>query len=95
MTAADEICDRVAFIVEGRIALVDRPRDLRLRHGERRVRVEYLGAEGVEWKEFPLAGLPDNAEFLQLLGGREIQTLHTLEATLEEIFIRVTGRGLS
>ncbi len=41
MTLADELCDRVAFLVDGRIAALDAPRELRLRHGRRAVAVEY------------------------------------------------------
>ena len=40
MTTADELCDRVAFLVDGHIAAVDAPRALRLAHGRRVVRVE-------------------------------------------------------
>lgn len=95
MTVADELCDRVAFIVEGRIALIDRPRELRLKYGAPRVRVEFQGDSGIERREFPLSGLGDDAEFIDLLRSREVQTLHTLEATLEDVFIQVTGRVLS
>ena len=94
MTVADELCDRVAFIVDGRIRLIESPRDLKLAHGERTVRVEY-GLDGhTERREFPLAGLADNEQFLDVLRRGSIQTLHTKEATLEDVFITVTGRGL-
>jgi len=67
MTVADELCDRVAFIVDGQIRLIDRPRELKLRYGQARVRVEYRSVNGSESREFPLAGLGDNAGFLDLL----------------------------
>lgn len=35
MTIADELCDRVAFIVDGQIQLIDSPRALKLRHGKK------------------------------------------------------------
>lgn len=41
MSVADELCDRVAFIVDGRIALIDSPRALKLKYGTANVRVEY------------------------------------------------------
>ena len=40
MTVADELCDRVAFIVDGEIRLVESPNDLKLAHGARTVAVE-------------------------------------------------------
>jgi fluoroquinolone transport system ATP-binding protein len=95
MSAADELCDRIAFIVDGRIACIESPRALKLQHGERTVRVEYRGHEGTEHADFPLDGLADNARFHQVLREREVQTIHTREATLSDIFIRVTGRQLA
>ena len=94
MTIADELCDRVAFIVEGRIQLVDAPRNLKLEHGRHSVRVEY-GRDGqTRQREFPLAGLGENREFARLLRRETIQTIHTQEANLEDVFIHVTGREL-
>lgn len=95
MTVADELCDRVAFIVEGRIPLIDAPRALKLEYGQPRVRVEYLANQHTERQEFPLQGLGDNADFVDLLRRTEVQTIHTQEATLEEIFIQVTGKSLA
>ena len=95
MSVADQLCDRVAFIVDGALACVDSPRSLKLRHGQRSVRVEY-GADGaVTSREFPIDGLGKNADFLALLRESEIETIHTQETSLEGVFIEVTGRGLS
>ena len=94
MTVADELCDRVAFIVDGEIRLIESPRELKLAHGERTIQVEYGIGGRTERREFPLLGLGESADFLELLRGGTIQTLHTKEATLEDVFIRVTGREL-
>ncbi len=94
MALADELCDRVALLVDGRIAQIDAPRALRLRYGAPRVRVEYL-CGGLRSAEFPLEGLADNQAFQRLLREAPIQTIHSREATLEDVFVAVTGRGLS
>ncbi len=94
MTVADELCHRVAFIVDGQISLINSPTNLKVSKGEKKVRVEY-GKDGAsEEREFALAGLADNQEFIQLLRSKSVQTIHTQEATLEEIFIAETGRNL-
>lgn len=94
MHIADELCDRVAFIVDGKLSLTDSPRELKLRYGKPEVRVEF-GLNGKnEQRDFELADLADNAEFLKLLRGGGVRTLHTQEATLENIFIQMTGRSL-
>jgi fluoroquinolone transport system ATP-binding protein len=95
MTVADELCDRVAFIVDGELAVVASPRDLKLRHARRVVRVEYQ--QGGERKALELR-LEDEREREQLIdvirrGG--IETMHTLEPSLEDVFLKVTGRELA
>jgi fluoroquinolone transport system ATP-binding protein len=95
MTVAAELCDRVAFIVSGQIVLVDEPRSLMVRHGRRTVRVEFRDNGTVRAREFELDGLGMNAEFLALLQERPIETIHTLDATLEDVFLTVTGARLS
>ncbi|MBK4732594.1 ABC transporter ATP-binding protein [Oxynema sp. CENA135] len=94
MTVADRLCDRVAFIVDGNIELIDSPKALKLQYGERKVRVEYGENSHLISRDFPLEGLGNNSEFLQILRDRDVQTLHTLETTLDNIFIEVTGRTL-
>ena len=42
MVTANELCDRVAFLVDGQMAALDSPRSLRLAHGRKVVRVEAL-----------------------------------------------------
>ncbi len=95
MVTATELCDRVAFIVDGEIKLIDSPRNLMLERGSRRVQLEYLQNGRVEREAFPLDGLADNQDFLDVLRTRDVQTIHTEEATLERIFIEVTGRPLA
>lgn len=95
MAVADELCDRVAFITDGTISVIDAPRELKVRHGNKTVRVEYAGNGGTEARDFPLESIGSNAEFLNLIRSRQIETLHSQEASLEDIFIAVTGRTLS
>jgi fluoroquinolone transport system ATP-binding protein len=94
MAVAAELCDRVAFLVDGRIALIDAPRDLMVRHGQRRVRVEYRADDGLRRAEFDMVSLGVDDGFIELIRGGTVETIHTLDATLEDVFLEVTGRGL-
>jgi fluoroquinolone transport system ATP-binding protein len=94
MSVAEELCDRVAFIVDGQITLIDAPRELKLRYGKRTVRVEFQANGHTQQRDFALEGLGQNGDFIRLLQGENVQTIHTQEATLEDIFIQVTGRSL-
>ena len=96
MGVADELCDRVAFITAGSIGVIDAPAALKKRYGQRAVRVEYLnGAADILHRDFPLDGLIENPEFVALMrSGSRIETIHTQESTLDNIFIEVTGQEL-
>lgn len=94
MQVVDEVCDRVAFIVDGSIALIASPRELKVKHGERTVAVVVREDQSLKKREFPLDCLGDNPDFIRLLKEAEVETIHTKEATLEDIFIQVTGREL-
>ena len=94
MTVADELCDRVAFLIDGVIKLVDAPEKLKIERGKRLVEVEYGLYDHPQRQLFPLDSLAENSTFLALLRTEPIQTIHTQEPTLEDIFISVTGRSL-
>ncbi|MBU5262765.1 ABC transporter ATP-binding protein [Bacillus atrophaeus] len=94
MSVAAEICDRVAFIVDGQVALIDSPRALKLQYGKKQLRLEYLKHNTIKKEEFPLEGIGENKSFLELLKSEQIERMHTQEATLEDIFIKVTGKKL-
>lgn len=92
MHTADELCDRVAFVVDGRIETCDNPRDLRLAYGQQEVRVERRTGEGTMTESFALHPLSER--LLSLLSSGEVETIHTAEATLDDVFVAVTGRDL-
>lgn len=94
MYIADELCDRVAFIVDGKIRLIDSPKALKLRYGEKFVDVEYIKDGELIKGNFSTVDEADKVGLVEVIKNYDIQTMHSKEATLEEIFIKVTGRGL-
>lgn len=94
MTDAEHLCDRVAFIVDGQIVVTGSPKALMIEHGKRRVKVEYQLDGKLLEKEFEMKNLAGNREFLDILKTNNIKTIHSCEATLEDIFIKLTGRNL-
>ena len=94
MADIDQLCDRVAFIVEGQIKEIDSPRNLKIKYGKRSMTLEYKENGSTVSEEFPMDGIGKNDEFLKLLQTKEIETLHSGETTLEDIFIKVTGVSL-
>ena len=94
MKVAEDLCDRVAFIVDGRLSLIDSPRELMVRRSRKRVRVEYRDGEILKTREFHLNTIGENTDFINLIKAKQIETIHSQEANLEDVFIEVTGRRL-
>ena len=97
MTVADELCDRVAFLVEGSIVLMDSPRTLKLAHARKVVRVEYNEGPKTHQtlrRDFDLDVQQEKSAFLDLVQHRDVVTIHTQEPSLEDVFLEVTGREL-
>ena len=95
MFIADELCDRVAFIVDGEIKAMDSPRNLKLLHGNKMVQVEYRENGNTVKKLLDLSKEPERLLLNDIILKKDIEMMHTKEATLEEIFIKITGRELS
>jgi fluoroquinolone transport system ATP-binding protein len=91
MAEAEEVCDRVGFLVGGQIPVTGEPAELMRQFGRRELEVAVARGEGVERRRFDMAGIGVNPEFLALLGSGDVQSIHTLEASLDDIFIKATG----
>jgi fluoroquinolone transport system ATP-binding protein len=91
MNDVDELCDRVSFMVGGRLAAVDRPEALKARFGRRVVSVVHGPEDDIRQEEFELDALGTSERFLELIRTRPLRTLHSQEATLDQVFNDVTG----
>ncbi len=94
MFIADELCDRVAFILDGVIKLIDTPMNLKLKYGQKLVEIGYIHEGKLVTETLKTIDDADRKRIGELVSTYDIQTMHTKEATLEGIFIQVTGRGL-
>ncbi len=94
MYIAEELCDRVAFIIDGEIKLIDTPKNLKLQYGHKLIEVEYIKENQIVNETLKSVDDRDRERLADIIKNYNIQTMHTKEATLEEIFIQVTGRGL-
>lgn len=95
MMEADRLCDRVAFINQGRIVALDKPHNLKQSYGKRRLRAEVVGPDGgLEFRELTLDNAETPGQVSDLFENEKVVTVHSEEATLEDIFIQITGREL-
>lgn len=94
MNVAEQLCDRVAFLVDGLIPVIGNPKELMVEHGKKIVRVEYYENSASVVEELPMESKGKNQRFIEILNTKVIKTIHSQEATMEDIFIKLTGRGL-
>jgi len=96
MMEADKLSDRVAFMNEGKIVALDTPHNLKQQYGKRALKAEVSNESGeLEMREIAL-DTPQTPEAIRELFAQEkVVTIHSEEATLEDIFIKLTGRRLT
>lgn len=91
MAVADDLCDRVAFLLDGEIRTTDSPENLKRQFGRKTVRAVL---QDRRTEEFPVEAIGQNPAFFQFLQSGDLLHLDTQEATLEEVFIQLTGQSL-
>jgi ABC-2 type transport system ATP-binding protein len=96
MVEADRLSQRVAFINQGKIAALDKPALLKRQFGKRMLKAELENQAGKSTTVTIPLDAPDAAQKAQTLFSEgRVVTMHTEEATLEDIFIQLTGTGLA
>ncbi len=91
MHDAQELCDHVAFIVDGRIKAMDTPNKLRQSSSSTKVIYRIENTE----RTCLMSELGQSTDFQKALQAGTLQSIHSQEKTLEDVFIELTGRCLS
>ncbi|MBU0997371.1 MAG: ABC transporter ATP-binding protein [Firmicutes bacterium] len=91
MGDVEQLCDYVVFMHKGRITETSTVRDLKMKYGKKELKIEYYNPDGLKSETYPLDKIGTNEAFLNALKKNEIETIHSGETTLEDIFIKVTG----
>ena len=98
MDEADQLCQRVAFIVNGRLVANDTPRNLKLAHGQRALLVTLAedrssqnGSASFCEMTLSLDDPVDQQRLTTWMAQDKVRAIHSNEATLEEVFIEVAG----
>ncbi len=91
MELADELCDRVGFLVDGRIVAQDRPEALKAQNVQQTLIIRGLSQDGqnqehsLSYEDLRINLFPDIVR---------IQHIESNETSLEKVFIQLTGRKL-
>lgn len=93
MQDATELCDRVAFIVNGKICALDSPHNLIMSKGASTVAYTWF-ENGERHGTCPLEQISSDAQLKKLITENRLQSIHSSEPTLNDIFMEITGRTL-
>jgi fluoroquinolone transport system ATP-binding protein len=94
MYDAAELCDRVAFFVDGKIRTIDSPRNLIMAEGGERLVYSYEeNGHEVTGTSF-IDDTASDEKLQSLICGNKLISIHSTEPTLNEIFVKITGRTL-
>jgi ABC-2 type transport system ATP-binding protein len=92
MEEAEELCDRIAIIDQGRTVEIDTPEGFKTRFSEPLVRVCVAGPEGQQTLSIRL----DEEDGRELLAERirmgQVLSIHSDATSLKDVFLRLTGR---
>ena len=96
MLEADKLSDRVAFINEGEIVALDTPHNLKQKYGKRAIKAQIQTESGeLKAREISMDNSSTADDVHTLFKNEKVITIHSEEASLEDIFIHITGRGLT
>jgi fluoroquinolone transport system ATP-binding protein len=94
MYDATELCDRVAFIVDGKLRALDTPRNLIMSKGASKVRYTYALDSREKEAKIPLNHTGDDKVLQKLIRENRLLSIHSSEPTLNDIFVELTGKRL-
>jgi fluoroquinolone transport system ATP-binding protein len=94
MHDAAELCDRVAFIVDGEIKALDTPHNLIMKKGGNFIKYSYLEGNKEIKKTTSISKTAGDEMLNSLIKENRLLSIHSSEPTLEDIFIEITGRCL-
>lgn len=90
MSEAEELCDRVAFLHQGAIKLLDTPQNLRLQFSKGSISLVLKGGNSLTVKNDE-QGAKQISNYM--ING-ELLSIHSNEPTLGDIFVQLTGSEL-
>ncbi len=91
MEEATKLCDRVALLDNGIICECGSPQELSKKYDQKKE----LSITKMDGEKISISNEPVNADLIaSLIRQRELQIIHSSEPSLEEVFIKLTGKKL-
>ena len=94
MQDATELCDRVAFIVDGQVKALDTPHNFIMKKGAARVCYSFMENGKERENTSVLTEISGDKLLQELIAENRILSIHSTEPTLSDTFIDITGAQL-
>lgn len=94
MEDATRLCDRVAFIVKGKIKALDSPHNLIMEQGASTIKYSYLEKGKELTSTTNLLNIKNDLSLIKIIKENRLLTIHSSEPNLGDIFKKITGREL-
>jgi ABC-2 type transport system ATP-binding protein len=91
---AEQLCDRVAFMVNRRLVANDTPQNLRLSHGKRPLKLTLTDSrqpDHLTQLNLNIDEPKDQHRLEHQMAGGNLRAVHSQEATLEDVFSELAG----
>jgi len=85
------LCDRLAIMNMGEIVACDNPGNLKKNYGRKAVKIEFWENEVLKQADFSMDNTEELGKVAQIVSSGKVHKIHSQEATLEEVFMKVTG----
>lgn len=95
MAEVDQLCSRVGVLDRGRLMACDSPLHLKAAYGRRAMVATVETSRGIQTIEWEIDAPDGDERLAECRRMGRLLTVHTKEATLAEVFIRLTGRKLA
>lgn len=95
MEEVEKLCHRVAFLNSGNIVAAGTPDELKLKYTNRKMRVLIQVASQQEEHILDLEGAASAERLANWMREGKVLSVHSLEPSMAEIFLKVTGRELA
>jgi ABC-type multidrug transport system ATPase subunit len=92
MEEAEHLCRQVAFINQGRIVALETPARLKASYGKRGINLTLFDGAHLY---IPFDETKNGEHLGELAASGRILTAHSAEASLEDVFVQLTGRRLA
>jgi ABC-type multidrug transport system ATPase subunit len=90
---AEALCNRVAIIDKGKIIALDKTEELKCRYSSQELKIRINENGSNEIITLDLNGKETIKTLENFLENKKVISIHTVEPTLEEVFLRITARG--